>query len=157
MKKTLLFLCLLLIIGHVSAQSGEEKKAEQLIDDFFTALHAKDTLALRDLADPEVKLQSIYTNKEGQTKLLTEEYSKFLKSLASIPDTISFHEKLHGIDIKVNGHMANILAPYTVYVNGKISHCGVNSFQLYRRDEDWKVIYIVDTREFGGCDEKFGK
>lgn len=157
MKKALISLCLLFIVGHISAQSEEEKKAEQLIDDFFTALHAKDTLTLRELTDPGVKLQSIFTNREGETKLMTEEYSKFLKSLASIPDTITFHEKLHGMDIKVNGHMANILAPYTVYVNGNISHCGVNSFQLYKKDEDWKIIYIVDTREFEGCEDKFGK
>ncbi|MFD1096403.1 nuclear transport factor 2 family protein [Salegentibacter chungangensis] len=152
MKKLFTLFIILAATATYAQSSEEEKSAKKLVDDFFVALHAQDTLALRNLADPGIKLQSIFTNKEGETKLITETYGKFLESLAKIPDTISFKEELHDYEILVNGKMANVLTPYTLYVNEKISHCGVNSFQLYKEDKDWKLIYLVDTRELTGCE-----
>lgn len=153
MKKPLLLLILLLSGSVFSQTSKDEASARKLVDDFFVALHAQDTLALRNLADEGVKLQSIFTNRKGETKLITETYSKFLESLAKIPDSIKFEEKLHNYEVIVNGHMANVLTPYTLYVNDKVSHCGVNSFQLFREEDEWKLIYLVDTRKLESCEE----
>lgn len=151
MKKIITILLLLLSVPTFSQSSAEELSARKFVDDFFVALHAQDTLALRQLADPGVKLQSIFTKKDGTTELSTETYSKFLESLSKIPDTLKFEEKLTDYKIIVSGHMANVITPYSLYVNGKVHHCGVNSFQLFRENEDWKLIYLVDTRKVEGC------
>lgn len=151
MKKTITLILLLLSIPGFSQSSAEEQSARKFVDDFFVALHAQDTLALRKLADPGVKLQSILTKKDGTTELSTETYSKFLESLAKIPDTLDFEEKLTDYNVIVSGHMANVITPYSLYVNGKVHHCGVNSFQLYRESEEWKLIYLVDTRKVEEC------
>ncbi len=47
--------------------------------------------------------------------------------------------------------MANAWTPYEFWYNGNFSHCGVNSFQLIKKDEKWKIIYLVDTRRKEGC------
>lgn len=35
--------------------------------------------------------------------------------------------------------------------NGNFSHCGVNSFQLFHDNGQWKIIYLIDTRQRTGC------
>ena len=32
-------------------------------------------------------------------------------------------------------------------LRGKLSHCGVNSFELYHFEDGWKIIYLADTFE----------
>ncbi|MCJ7759077.1 MAG: nuclear transport factor 2 family protein, partial [Gillisia sp.] len=60
---------------------------------------------------------------------------------------------LHSFDIRINGALANVITPYSFYVNGNLSHCGVNSFQLFKESGNWKIIYIVDTRIKEGCND----
>jgi hypothetical protein len=75
-------------------------------------------------------VQSISTNAKGETKFAMESFDNFLKSVISIPETTNFEEKLHSFEIRINGALANVITPYSFYVNGKLSHWGVNSFQL---------------------------
>jgi hypothetical protein len=42
--------------------------------------------------------------------------------------------------------MAMAWTPYAFYLGDTLSHCGVNTFHLIRRGDDWKVFYLVDTR-----------
>ena len=74
-----------------------------------------------------------------------------MKSIVSIPATTKFEERLLSFDIRLNGALASVITPYTFYVNDKLSHCGVNSFQLYKKEGEWKIIHIVDTRKKEGC------
>lgn len=84
--------------------------------------------------------------------LSTEDYTAFLKAIASIPETTKFREKLHGFKININGVIANVSTPYSFYVNEELSHCGVNTFQLMKFKGQWKIIYLVDTRSKLGCE-----
>jgi hypothetical protein len=40
---------------------------------------------------------------------------------------------------------------YKFYVGETFSHCGVNSFQLFKDKEGWKIIYLIDTRRKDPC------
>jgi hypothetical protein len=44
--------------------------------------------------------------------------------------------------------MANAWTSYEFYINGKLSHKGVNSFTLFKESEDlgWKIVHLIDTR-----------
>jgi hypothetical protein len=48
--------------------------------------------------------------------------------------------------------MAAAWTPYRFYRNGEFSHCGVNSFQLVKMAEGWKIVYIIDTRRKEPCE-----
>ncbi|TRZ42588.1 nuclear transport factor 2 family protein [Robertkochia solimangrovi] len=129
----------------VSAQS-EEDAVKQVIVEFFKAFHEKDTTALRKLTYGDVTLQSIGNDKEGKIKLSSQPFSKFLGGIAAIPDDREFKEELTGYHIQTDGAMANAWTPYNFYLQGDLSHSGVNSFQLFKTDDGWKIIYIIDTR-----------
>ncbi|MBZ9729136.1 nuclear transport factor 2 family protein [Salegentibacter sp. JZCK2] len=150
MKKLFLISFLLLCQAGWS-QNSEKENIQGLIESFFEAFHEQDSTNLKNFAHSEIKMQSVAIDTEGNTKLSTTEYTSFLKSIASIPHSTKFEEKLHDFKINTNGMIANVSTPYSFYINGELSHCGVNTFQLMKSDGEWKIIYLVDTRSKLGC------
>ncbi len=144
----------MLLIGILSygQETIDEVSVKTTIEDFFTAFHKQDTTALRAMAHPSIQMQSISIKEDAEPKLITEEYGNFLKAIYAIPKTTKFEEVIHSFKIQVDGPMANVSTPYSFYVNGELSHCGVNTFQLFKEKGFWKIIYIVDTRTKKGCD-----
>jgi len=141
MKKTF-FVLIFLVSNFINAQEGEVKAT---IEEFFVAFHAKDTVKLHTVCSDRIILQSIQEN-TASSKLTYESSAEFYKSIAAIPTTITFQEKLLSYSIQIDGAMAHVWTPYEFYVNGKLSHSGVNSFTLFKENNGWKIIYCIDTR-----------
>ena len=151
--KSLLSIIFGLISLAISAQNPEEIKVKQAVDDFFTAFHAQDSIAMKNLVYPEVVLQTIGIDKDGNQMLKTENFNDFIRSIASIPDSVKFQERLTNYSIQVDGAMANAWTSYEFWLNNKFHHCGVNSFQLFKDTKGWKIIYLIDTRRKDDCPE----
>jgi len=145
---------LLFLIGFVchSQESIDEVSVKTSIQDFFIAFHKQDTTALRLMAHPSIQMQSISVKVGEEPKLIIEEYGNFLKAIYAIPKTTKFKEEIHSFKIQVDGPMANVSTSYSFFVNGELSHCGVNTFQLFKEKGIWKIIYIVDTRTKRNCE-----
>lgn len=150
MKRLILILTLCFGL-NTNAQKSETKNVKATIIEFFDAFHKQDTTVLKALVTDKIILQSISTNKEGKTVLKEDNFYQFVKSIASIPKDQTFEEKLLDFNIQVDGNMANAWIPYEFWYQGKLSHCGVNSFQLIKDTDKWKIIYLVDTRRKDGC------
>jgi hypothetical protein len=60
-------------------------------------------------------------------------------------------ERIEFGTILVDDNLASVWTPYQFYYDGKFSHCGVNSFQLVRGGEGWKIQYLIDTRRKQPC------
>lgn len=151
MKRSLFTLIAVLCLSFTFVQTSDEEQVKQTIINFFEAFHKQDTLKLKTMAKGNIKMQSISINKEGKTQISENDYYVFVKNIAGIPKDKTFEEKLLGFDIKVDGNMANAWTPYEFWYDGNFSHCGVNSFQLVKEEESWKIIYLVDTRRREGC------
>lgn len=127
--------------------------AENLVKNFFEAFHAQDSTALTSFAHKDAVLQRVVFSSEENSTLTTTAYSDFVKAIIAIPPESKFEEKLHDFYVRVNGNLANITTPYSFYLNGEISHCGVNSFQLMKDNGKWKIVYLVDTRSKTDCNK----
>ncbi|MDI1304566.1 MAG: nuclear transport factor 2 family protein [bacterium] len=135
-----------LIVLFTSAYSqAQNQEIQKVVEIFFEAFHAKDTLKLQSLCDETMILQSISENAKG-TKLSNEKTQAFFKSIASIPAELKFQEKIMSFSIQVDGSMAHAWTPYEFYLNGKLSHKGVNAFTLFKKDNSWKIVHLIDTR-----------
>ncbi|TAI49021.1 nuclear transport factor 2 family protein [Flagellimonas allohymeniacidonis] len=157
--KTFTFFILSLFTISIYAQGpnadGMEKQAvEETIRTFFDGFHKQDSTIIKNVVDNSIVLQTTGRNKEGKTMYRTSEFSKFLESIVSIPDSIGFEEKLTSFSIQVDRTMANAWVGYEFWLNGNFSHCGINSFQLINFDGTWKIIYLIDTRGKAGCLEE---
>lgn len=142
MKK---FLILFLMISFTSIFS-QEVEVKKAVDDFFVGLHKRDTLQFKKVCHPYIIMQTIGKDKEQNNKLILENFQDFMKSIVSIPENVVLFEKLLDYKIQIDGPLAHVWTPYEFYVNGKLSHSGVNSFTLFKEKDVWQIIHIIDTR-----------
>lgn len=141
MKK--IFLFVIVLINQFSF--AQENEIQLTIGKFFNAFHQRDSIALKKVCSENLVLHSISESEKGN-KFSVEKASNFYKSIATIPLSIKFEEKILSFKVQVDVAMAHVWIPYEFYVNDQLSHSGVNSFQLFKENDGWKVVYILDTR-----------
>lgn len=118
---------------------------EECVESFFKAFHAQDTTVIKSIIHNDIVLATISSGSED-TVLVVDNIQKFFKSIASIPESVNFHEELTEIEVRTDGILAQVWTNYTFHLNDKISHKGVNAFTLMNEKGTWKIIYLVDTR-----------
>ena len=141
MKKVLL----LILVLFFQFSFAQESEIQMTIGKFFNAFHQRDSIALKKVCSENLVLHSISESEKG-SKFSIQKASDFYKSIATIPLSMKFEEKILSFKVQIDGSMAHVWTPYEFYVNDKLSHSGVNSFQLYKENDGWKVVYIIDTR-----------
>jgi hypothetical protein len=142
MKGYMVMVCLLL--GFFS--HAQKQEVQKTIELFFEAFHQRDTSKLKLVCADKIILQSISESTTKGNSLVEESVDEFCKSIAQIPATTKFYEKILGYTIALDGTMAQVWTPYEFYINDKLSHSGVNSFTLFEDEKGWKIIYLIDTR-----------
>jgi len=141
MNKIVVYL-LILLPFYSNAQTQE---VENTVKTFFEGFHAKDTTKIKSVCHSTMILQSIIEGKKS-TKLVEEKTTEFIKSFATFPKDLKFEERILSYKVQIDGVMAHAWTPYEFYIDGKLSHSGVNSFTLYLENNQWKILYIIDTR-----------
>lgn len=53
--------------------------------------------------------------------------------------------------VLIEGDIAHVWAPYTFDMDGKRTHCGVNSIALAKVDGTWRIASFTWTVEPAGC------
>lgn len=150
MKYYLIFSMSLFLSINVSAQSAEDS-VKMVISKLFEAMKAGDAVLLKSTFSDSAVLQTIARNTEGNIVVLNEELPQFIESIGKLPKGAA-DERITFDLVKVDGPLAIVWTPYKFYYNGNFSHCGVNSFQLVKIKNDWKIQYIIDTRRRIGCE-----
>ncbi len=148
------FVFVILVLGSnviFAQKKSEEIAIKNVIHTFFEGLHKGDSTVMKKTLHKNIKIQTTNTNKEGLHILKTETRNQLLTSIANKnPDHI-YLEKLLSFSINIDGNLASVWTPYEFYFNGKFSHCGANSFQLFNDNGTWKIIYLVDMRRREDC------
>ena len=140
--KTILVSLMLVFTSTLYSQNEDVK---QVVVTFFKGFHAKDSITMKSVCAEKMILQSVSESSKG-TQLKNEKPQSFYQSIATIPATILFEERILNYSIQVDGAMAHIWTPYEFFINGKFSHKGVNAFTLFKENEQWKIVYLIDTR-----------
>ena|SRR5665213_2033687 len=150
MKKLLLITLLISACRVAYSQQTAAEAVKQTVNTMFDAMRKGDSTLLRSTFSKNMILQSVSTNKEGKPVLSVEKADGFVKAIG-MPHALVYDERITFGDIKIDGDLASVWAPYKFYLGGKFSHCGVDVFQLMKTTEGWKIIYIVDTRRKDNC------
>ncbi|MBK8555471.1 MAG: hypothetical protein IPL65_06715 [Lewinellaceae bacterium] len=144
-------LTLLLFSVPGFSQSQQDVKAvKTVINRFFEGMEKGDTTLLKSTCTDAPVFQTFMRNREQQLAVYTENFGDFVQFVGT-PTQDHYKEVIKFGKIAVEDQLASVWTPYVFYVNGKISHCGTNSFQLVKTAEGWKIQYIIDTRRKSGC------
>ncbi len=153
-----IIVCLCLLLGtSLFAQNDDKAQVKATVDTFFKGFHKGDTALMKSVMADKILMQTAYRNKEGKDVLVTDDVNKVVNTIADRPDTQKWDERLLEYSIQVDGNMANAWTPYEFWFNDEFSHCGVNSFQLFKDGEEWKIIYLIDTRRRSTCKKEIGR
>jgi hypothetical protein len=152
MKKIVILLVIIANCSIAFAQETAEAAVKQTIKTMFDAMRKGDSTLLRSTFAKGIAFQGIANKKDGSTMLVTENPDDFIKSIGT-PHKSVYDERITFQDIKIDGDLASVWAPYKFYLGDQFSHCGVDVFQLMKTAAGWKIIYIVDTRRKDNCVE----
>lgn len=131
----------LLISSFSFAQNTSEKEIIKPIENLFNAMKSADSLGVKNAFSGSAIMQTFGKNQE----IRTDKVEDFTKQVGA-SQAGDLDERFTISKILVDGNMASVWVPYQFYYKGNFSHCGVNSFQLAKINNEWKIQYIIDTR-----------
>lgn len=131
----------LLISSFSFAQNTSEKEIVKPIETLFNAMKSADSLGVKNAFSGSAIMQTFGKNQE----IRTDKVEDFAKQVGA-SQAGDLDERFTISKILVDGNMASVWVPYQFYYKGNFSHCGVNSFQLAKINNEWKIQYIIDTR-----------
>ena len=136
----------LLISSFSFAQNTSEKEIIKPIENLFNAMKSADSLGVKNAFSGSAIMQTFGKNQE----IRTDKVEDFAKQVGA-SQAGDLDERFSISKILVDGNMASVWVPYQFYYKGNFSHCGVNSFQLAKINNEWKIQYIIDTRRKDNC------
>ena len=148
--KLFLLACFIFITGlTASAQQNNINDTDQaavkiVIQNMFTAMKNSDTVLLKTCFSPTAVFQTV-VSKLDEVVVKDETVQNFINSIGKQP-VGSLDERIVFETVKTNKDLSIAWTPYEFYYKDKYSHNGVNSFQLVKFKEGWKIQYLIDTR-----------
>ncbi|MFZ9718315.1 MAG: nuclear transport factor 2 family protein [Chitinophagaceae bacterium] len=129
---------------------AQENEVRATVEKMFTAMRTSDTALLKTVFSDDAIMQTTLASANGSASIRNVSVRAFLESVAkNLPGDAD--EQIRFDAVHIDGAIASVWTSYRFYYKGNFSHCGVNSFQLVRQTEGWKIQYIIDTRRKEGC------
>jgi hypothetical protein len=157
MKKiALLFLLTVFSTAAFSQASPADDRQAVLdaVDRLWAGMKAKSAEQIKAAFMPDGQLLAVDKDPKNPGALSTmrtftgEQFAKLI-SEAKVP--ADFIETMIDPEVKVTGDLALVTGRYTFYVGDKFSHCGIDTFNLVRTADGWKIANGASTLEFK-CD-----
>ncbi|QYJ69529.1 nuclear transport factor 2 family protein [Flavobacterium litorale] len=140
-------MCCITLVLNAQEDKAIERDIKATITTFFEGLHTADTLKIQLVCSDDIIIQSVIKPQgENQFKRIVTSKEMFYELINAIPKDAEIEERLLDYKIQVDGGMAHVWTPYEFYMRNELVHTGVNSFQLFKSNKGWKIIYLLDTR-----------
>ena len=138
----------LLLSANAGASDAIEAAESPLaaVDALFEAMAVHDAHTVRQLIVPGATF--VVVRPDGTAAMRDD--AGFIESLAQHPES-ELRERMWDRQVLVDGPMAQVWGPYDLHLDGKFSHCGVNSIALVRGADGWRVAAVSYTMRKDGC------
>ncbi|MEE8295090.1 MAG: hypothetical protein V3R64_05220 [Sphingomonadales bacterium] len=148
MKKIFGLFALMLAFAS-PAQAGEKEDILNVVERFFDALRDRDPAVWSEIMTNQGVITAHREQADGSwildAKTNTFQIDRLDKDKAYID------ERIWDPTVLVHETMAVVWAPYDIYADGSLIHCGVDTFQLFKIDGAWKINHTSYTAEPEGC------
>ena len=142
-------LLLSLSVASTEAQTEAATTAEQevraVVAKLFDSMRARDTAALRTVFDSGARLVTTRT-RNGAPAVDVTPINQFIQITATAVPGQLLDERVSNMEVRISDNLAVVWTEYKFYVGERFSHCGVDSFQLARGANGWKLIALADTQ-----------
>jgi hypothetical protein len=153
-----LSIAIVLVLSFFTSPAAADDAAERaavlaLLDRTFDAIAANDPDMWRPLLTEEARNLSFRPDPEGPEGALIMRERADRDSLAAMTpgETRYFERWLGEPTVLIRGPIAVVWGEYDFWIDGKFSHCGVDTVNLAKIDGAWKIAHFMWTVEPEGC------
>jgi hypothetical protein len=137
-----------------TAAAADSAAVVATVQRLFDAMAKRDTAAARAILLPGSQFISVRSGGPATGNPLAlaprrQSDTTFLRSLAAGRERLL--ERFWAPVVRVHGPLAEVWTRYDFHIDGKFSHCGIDSFSLLRTAGGWQIAGIVYTVESTGC------
>lgn len=136
-----------------SAQTGAESEVLATVERVFEGMREADSAKVRSTLHEGARFAGLM-DQGGQQGITYPAVDDWVAAVGE--SNGRWDERIYEVEVHVDGDMASVWAPFTFYLDGEILHCGVNSIELLRAEDGWKVTQVTDTRREGECPDPLG-
>ena len=133
-----------------AAAQMPEDEVRAVIDKLFDGMRAGDSTMVSS-----VFYKGALMGRATDQGYGTNSVDGFLKAIGTPHDQV-WDERVWDVKILVDQRLASAWMEYAFYLDKDLHHCGVNSVQLYKTDDGWKMAYLVDTNHGTNCEIPLG-
>jgi len=126
---------------------GEEQTVLASVNAVLASFSAGDSAAMLRWVYPDGRVTATGTRASSKG-LRQESWTEFA---ARVTPGGRFEETISDPAIEIDGDAAMVWAPFVVRVDGKVSNCGVDHFDLVRDNGSWKVMNLTFSSRVDGC------
>lgn len=137
----------------LAAEAQTEAEVMATIEQVFDGMRTANSDMVRDAFAENARF-AVLDSRDGPTVIRSQGVDGWIDGIANSEG--KWDEQIYDVEIKVDGPMASAWTPYTFYLDGTISHCGINSIEMLHDGNRWKVTQLSDTRRRQGCPDPHG-
>ena len=152
MMKHLILLIILSSTGatfNILHAQSDQLEVRKVINRLFDGMRAGDSTMVKD-----VFYDDAFMVRVGDQGLSTGSVDPFVEAVGAPHDEV-WDERIWNVHISVDGRLASAWMEFAFFLGDQMSHCGVNSMQLYRTEEGWKIFHLADTRRPPTCEPPY--
>ncbi len=148
MKPLLFALAVVFGTSKYACAQNEKMEVLQVAQNLLDAIEKGDTTSFRAVFLPNAM---IYTVRQKDGQPISANRSPFTDTFRA-DAKIKERMKNKGVEVQVHGNIAQVWAPYNLWINDKFSHCGIDVFTLLKTASGWRIAALSYTIEKEGCD-----
>lgn len=117
-----------------------------IVQAFFDTMATKDVEGATRTVAPEGRFHSV-REIDGKQVIRTFTNQEYLDGLPA--EQQSVRERIWSPEVHVRGDIATVWTHYDFWIDGEFSHCGIDSFNLIKSGEGWRIaggIYTVERK-----------
>jgi hypothetical protein len=134
-----------LVFCHLCISAAAADTPLLLAQKLFDAMKSHDADAAARLFVPGANLSSV----DAAGKASITPFEKFVEAIRTSKN--NWLERIWKPTVLENDTVAVVWAEYDFHLNGSLHHCGMDSFQMLKTADGWKIAAISDTRQTSGC------
>jgi len=143
------FATLLLAAFLLSAQTSDEKDVIGVVQKIFDAIAAHDGEMIRAAMLPDSRIYLVRETGAASSTAMADMVTSVSNGKAPMLERFTSAPK-----VLVRGRIAQVWGEYEFVLDGKLSHCGVDTATLFKTADGWKISTLSYNVERTGCTAK---
>lgn len=154
MKKLLISAIVIFAAASASFSQKPDDKTQALavVNQLFAEMAAANPAGILGVHTADSQLVALFKQPDGKSRVETITGDAFSKMFADKSKVMKEH--MYDPKVEIYGDLAMVWGRYVFFAGDKLAHCGVNTFNLVRTADSWKIANGASTIDRNDCTDK---